>query len=88
MQNYQYTGNEGREVFWNAQNFQIPLDLLALISMAILAYGLYLRYQMWKAVGKSEVRDDNRGERVKNLFRNGVLQLSVWRTHIRESYTA
>ncbi len=79
MQNYQYTGLENREVFWNAQNFQIPLDLLALITIAILGYGLYLRFQMWKAMGKSEVRDDNRGERIKNLLRNGVVQLSVWR---------
>ena len=33
MQNYQYTGLENREVFWNAQNFQIPLDLLALVTI-------------------------------------------------------
>ena len=79
MQQYQYTGHEGREVFWNAQHFQIPLDLLALVTFAIMAYGLYLRFQMWTAMGKSEVRDDNRGERIKNLFRNAVLQLSVWR---------
>ena len=79
MQNYQYTGLENREVFWNAQNFQIPLDLLALITIGIMGYGLYLRYQMWKSMGKPEVRDDNRGERIKNLLRNGVVQLSVWR---------
>ncbi len=79
MQQYQYTGHEGREVFWNAQNFQIPLDLLAMVALAIMAYGLYLRFQMWTAMGKSEVRDDNRGERIKNLLRNAVLQLSVWR---------
>ena len=28
-------------------------------------------------MGKAEVRDDNRGERIKNLFRNGILQLSI-----------
>ncbi len=72
-------GNEGREVFWNTQSFQIPLDLLALVAIAIMAYGLYKRWQMWTAMGKPEQRTDNRGERIKILLKNSVLQASVWR---------
>ena len=72
-------GNEGREVFWNTTNYQIPLDVFAFIALAIFGWGLYKRLDLWKAMGKAEVRDDNRGERIKNLFRNGILQLSVWR---------
>jgi Fe-S oxidoreductase/nitrate reductase gamma subunit len=72
-------GNEGREVFWNARNFQIPLDVLALVAIAILAFGLYKRRQMWTAMGKPELRTDNMGERIKLLLKNGILQISVWR---------
>jgi Fe-S oxidoreductase/nitrate reductase gamma subunit len=72
-------GNEGREVFWNAQNFQIPLDIFAFIALAIMGFGLYKRWQLWTAMGKPELRTDNRGERIKALLKNGVLQLSVWR---------
>jgi nitrate reductase gamma subunit len=80
MQNLAFgPGNEGREVFWNTVNYQIPLDVFALIALAICGWGLYKRSDLWKAMGKAEVRDDNRGERIKNLFRNGILQLSVWR---------
>ncbi len=33
---YSAGGNEGREVFWNAKAFQFPLDILALIGIAIM----------------------------------------------------
>ena len=58
-------GHETREVFWNTVNYQIPLDIFALISLAIFGYGLYKRYQLWMAVGKPEFRKDNmvRGSR-------------------------
>ena len=74
-------GNEGREVFWNAHAFQLPLDFFALIALAILAYGLYQRWLLWKAVGKPEPepRNNNQGERIKLLLKNGILQASVWR---------
>jgi len=61
-------GNEGREVFWNAQNFQIPLDIFAFIALAIMGFGLYKRWQLWTAMGKPELRTDNRGERIKALL--------------------
>ncbi|MFB3924714.1 MAG: heterodisulfide reductase-related iron-sulfur binding cluster [Syntrophales bacterium] len=72
-------GNEGREVFWNAHNFQIPLDIFALIALAVMAYGIYKRWQLWTAMGKPELRTDNLGERIKILVMNGILQASVWR---------
>jgi len=72
-------GHETREVFWNTVDYQIPLDIFALIALAIFGYGLYKRYQLWTAVGKPELRKDNMGERIKILFNNSILQLSVWR---------
>ncbi|MGE5856615.1 MAG: hypothetical protein ACM34C_08640, partial [Syntrophaceae bacterium] len=60
MQNLAFgPGNEGREVFWNTVNYQIPLDVFALIALAIMGWGLYTRLDLWKAMGKAEVRDDN-----------------------------
>jgi Fe-S oxidoreductase/nitrate reductase gamma subunit len=44
-----------------------------------MGFGLYKRWQLWTAMGKPELRTDNRGERIKALLKNGVLQLSVWR---------
>lgn len=76
---YSAGGNEGREVFWNAHSFQVPLDICALIALAILAYGLYRRWQLWTAIGKPESRKDNMGERVKSLLWNAILQKAVWR---------
>ncbi len=44
MQNLAFgPGNEGREVFWNTVNYQIPLDVFALIALAIMGWGLYKR---------------------------------------------
>lgn len=80
MENFAFgPGNEGREVFWNAVKFQIPLDIVAFIAIAIMAFGLYKRWQMWTAMGKPELRTDNIGERIKILLKNSVLQLSVWK---------
>ncbi|MGV8058048.1 MAG: heterodisulfide reductase-related iron-sulfur binding cluster [Smithellaceae bacterium] len=72
-------GNEGREVFWNAQNFEPILFFLTAIAMAIFVYGIYRRWQMWKAMGKPEVRIDNVGERIKLLLKDGLLQIKTWR---------
>ena len=72
-------GNEGREVFWNTQTFQLPLDILALIGIAIMVYGIYRRYQLWAAMGKPELRTDNLGIRIKSLIWDGVVQAPVWR---------
>ena len=52
-------GNEGREVFWNAQSFEILLFAFTGVAMAIFAYGVYRRWKLWKAMGKSEIRWDN-----------------------------
>lgn len=72
-------GNEGREVFWNAQHFEPILFLLTAVALAIFAYGVYRRWQMWKAIGKPEVRWDEVPVRIKALFMNGFLQLKTWR---------
>jgi Fe-S oxidoreductase/nitrate reductase gamma subunit len=70
-------GNEGREVFWNAEHFEPFLFLFTGVVLLILAYGLYRRWQMWKALGKPEMRMDNMGERVKLLLQNVLLQVKT-----------
>lgn len=72
-------GNEGREIFWNAQYFEPILFLLTAVAMAIFAYGVYRRWKMWKAMGKPEMRLDNMKERVKALIMEGLLQVKTWR---------
>ena len=72
-------GNEGREVFWNAQHFEPILFLLTAVAMAIFAYGVYKRWQMWKAMGKSEGRLDNIGQRIWLLIKDGLLQVKTWK---------
>jgi len=70
-------GNEGRQVFWNAEHFEAFLFLFTAVAMLVFGYGLYRRWQMWKALGKPEMRMDNMGERVKLLLRNGLLQVKT-----------
>ena len=72
-------GNEGREVFWNTLSFEPILFLLTAIAMAVFAYGLYRRWQMWSALGKPEIRWDNIKERIKPLLWNGLLQVKTWK---------
>ena len=70
-------GNEGREVFWNAENFEGILFAFTAVALAIFAYGVYKRWQLWTALGKPEDRNDNIGERIKLLFLNGFLQIKT-----------
>jgi Fe-S oxidoreductase/nitrate reductase gamma subunit len=72
-------GNEGREVFWNAQSFELILFAFTAVAMVIFAYGVYRRWQMWKAMGKSEIRWDNIGQRIWRLIKDGLLQVKTWR---------
>ncbi len=72
-------GNEGRQVFWNAESFEPMLFLLTAVAMAILAYGIYRRWKLWKAMGKDEIRWDQLPVRLKSLFINGFLQIKTWR---------
>ncbi len=72
-------GNEGREVFWNAQHFEPILFLLTAVALAIFAYGIYKRWQMWRAMGKAEIRWDNIGQRIWLLLKNALLQVKTWR---------
>ena len=69
-------GNEGREVFWNAP-YELILFAFTAVALAIFAYGLYRRWQMWTAIGMPENRNDSVGERVKLLLLNGLLQLKT-----------
>ena len=70
-------GNEGREIFWNAQSFEPILFALTAVAMVIFAYGVYRRWQMWKAMGKPEMRLDNMKERVKTVLMEVFLQKKV-----------
>jgi len=72
-------GHEGREVFWNAENFEGLLFALTAIALAIFAYGIYKRWQMWTAMGKPEVRSDQFSERIKLLLKNGLFQIKTFR---------
>ena len=45
-------GNEGRQVFWNADYFEPFLFLFTAVALAIFAYGVYRRWQLWIALGK------------------------------------
>jgi hypothetical protein len=70
-------GNEGRQVFWNAEHFEPILFLLTAVAIVIFAYGIYRRWQMWTVLGKPETRLDQLGARVKALLMNGLVQ---WKT--------
>jgi hypothetical protein len=72
-------GYEGREVFWNAQSFEVLLFLFTGAAMAVFAYGVYRRWQMWAAMGKPEIRWDNMGERIKLLLKDGLLQIKTFK---------
>src|SRR5512141_2109603 len=72
-------GNEGRQVYWNAESFGILFYPLAAVAMAIFAYGLYRRWQLWVALGKPELRMDNLSQRVKLLLTHGLLQVKTFR---------
>jgi len=72
-------GNEGREVFWNAQYFEPILFALTAVALAIFAYGIYRRWKLWRAMGKDEIRWDKLPARIKSLFVNGFLQIKTWK---------
>ena len=72
-------GNEGRQVFWNAETFETFLFLFTAIALLIFAYGIYRRWQLWVALGKPETRLDRLPERVKALLINGLIQVKTFR---------
>src|SRR4030065_2197632 len=72
-------GNEGRDVFCNAQSFELFLVAFSAGAMIIFAYGVYRRWKMWKAMGKEEIRWDKLPARIKSLFVNGFLQVKTWK---------
>ncbi len=72
-------GNEGRQIYWNAESFGVLFYPLAALAMAIFAYGVYRRWQMWVALGKPEIRMDRLGERIRSLLLNGLLQVKTFR---------
>lgn len=72
-------GNEGREVFWNAEHFEGVLFAFTAVALAVFAYGIYRRWQMWSALGKPEVRTDEIVKRIKNLILNGIFQFRTFK---------
>ena len=72
-------GMEGREVFWNIPlpSFEILLFALTAVALVIFGYGVYRRWQMWKAMGKPEMRLDEMGGRVKTVLMEVFLQRKV-----------
>jgi hypothetical protein len=81
-------GNEGREVFWNAQGFEPFLFLLTAVAVAIFAYGVYRRWALWKAMGKEEIRWDelsgkNKISHLKRTFADQNVERRVSRHYAR-----
>ena len=74
-----YAGNEGREVFWNAEPFEALLYAFSVVALAVFAYGVYKRWQMWKALGKPEIRWDNVPARLRRLLFDGLFQIRTFR---------
>ena len=72
-------GNEGRQVFWNAEYFEPILFLFTAFALAIFAYGVYRRWKMWAALGKPEIRTDRIQERIRSLLMNGLIQWKTFR---------
>ena len=72
-------GNEGRQVFWNADYFEPFLFLFTAVALAVFAYGVYRRWQMWVALGKPERRMDHLRERIRSLLVNGLVQWKTFR---------
>ena len=72
-------GMEGREVFWNIPlpSFEILLFILTAIALAIMGYGIYRRWLLWKAMGKPEMRLDDIQARVKMVLSEIFLQKKV-----------
>ncbi len=66
-------------MYWNAESFGILFYPLAVLAMAIFAYGVYRRWRLWTALGKPELRIDSLGERIKLLLANGLLQVKTFR---------
>jgi Fe-S oxidoreductase/nitrate reductase gamma subunit len=72
-------GNEGRQVFWNAEYFEPFLFLFTAAALAVFAYGLYRRWRIWTALGKPESRKDHLKARIKALLVDGLLQIKTFR---------
>jgi Fe-S oxidoreductase/nitrate reductase gamma subunit len=72
-------GNEGRQVFWNAEYFEPVLFFFTAIALVIFAYGIYRRWRMWVAIGKPEIRTDRLRERIRSLLMNGLVQWKTFR---------
>jgi Fe-S oxidoreductase/nitrate reductase gamma subunit len=72
-------GNEGRQVFWNAESFEPFLFFFTAVALAVFAYGVYRRWQLWIALGKPERRMDHLRERIRSLLVNGLVQWKTFR---------
>ncbi len=66
-----------RVLFWNVENARIPMYLIMIIPIALLIYGICLKFKKWKSIGKEENRSDNFGERFKSLLSQVLAQKKV-----------
>lgn len=70
-----------RPIFWNIEavpGIRLIMYGLMLVSFAVMIYGFYKRYQIWK-LGAPENRFDQIGKRLKNFFVYGIGQKKVLR---------
>jgi Fe-S oxidoreductase/nitrate reductase gamma subunit len=66
---------QAREVFWNIPVWaQVLHYVLSVIAVAILAYGLYQHYRLWR-IGQPDSRFDRLPERLKLFLLHGIAQI-------------
>ncbi|MCA9428949.1 MAG: electron transporter, partial [Candidatus Omnitrophica bacterium] len=68
-----------RPIYWNVEYVEPFIIPLGVLLVAAVLFGLYKRYQLWKALGESEVRWDRAWERFSRLLTSGLGQKKVAR---------
>ena len=68
-----------RETFWNIPHWaEIGQYLLGLLTAVVFVYGIWRRVRLWR-MGVTDPRMDRIGDRLKNVFVHGLLQLRTAR---------
>jgi Fe-S oxidoreductase/nitrate reductase gamma subunit len=74
-----------REIFWNIEPYGIILYFLLIPLTAILIYGVYRRYRLWR-LGQPDNRLDNLPQRILSFAITGIVDGLIHRRFLREPY--